>query len=292
MAAPDLSVIIPVWNSERQLALCLDALAAQQGALEGVQVIVVDNGSTDETRKVAEGYCFVEVFDEPRPGSYCARNKGLEHAKGSYVCFVDSDCIPQANWIEKIREALVKHPEAGILAGRIELFRTSAEDSETCEAYERLFLLNQEEYAKRGSSATANWTSPLSIIRLAGGFNANLKSGGDFEMASRIIAAGYPIVYCPEIVVNHPVRGRIVDTLRKRARVVGGHWTKAKVSMSAPQFALKMIKDGLSAFVQVLRKGPPNILLKAKLLGLVILLTLVGLAEHLRLLLGGTPRRA
>src|SRR3546814_12601148 len=75
------AAVIPVWNGEALLGRCLDALARQTLPRDAYQIIVVDNGSSDATRKMARSYAGVELLEEPQPGSYVARNRGIERVR-------------------------------------------------------------------------------------------------------------------------------------------------------------------------------------------------------------------
>jgi glycosyltransferase involved in cell wall biosynthesis len=290
--APEISVLIPVWNGENEIKLCLDALMAQTLPRHQFEVVIVNNGSTDRTAEVVSRYPMARLIDEPQPGSYRARNTGLAHLRGKYVALTDADCIPAPSWLENGLVAIKQHPEVGIVGGRVDLFRVSPDDSETCEAYERLFNLNQELYIRHGHCVTANWISPVEVLKAVGGFNANLKSSGDFEMAARVRAAGYPLIYCEGAAVRHPIRGKVVDVVRKRVRVLGGQWTMEKDKLSPIRFAYRTTISGARLFLRALREGPRNPWLKAKVLGLVALLVISALGEQARLMAGGEPRRS
>jgi glycosyltransferase involved in cell wall biosynthesis len=95
MPVPLLSVIVPVWNDESRIGQCIDALKRQSLDSALFEIIVVDNGSTDSTATVVSRYTNVVLLYEPQPGSYAARNTGLRHARGEYVAFTDSDCVPE-----------------------------------------------------------------------------------------------------------------------------------------------------------------------------------------------------
>lgn len=292
MNEPQLSVLIPVWNGAREIHLLLDALAAQTLDSEHFEVVVVDNGSTDCTAEIVGRYAFVRLLSEHRPGSYSARNTGLKVLRGTYVTFTDADCVPEPTWLQNALAAVKAHPEAGVVAGRVDLFRVSPEDSVVCEAFDRLFNLNQKRYAADGHSATANWTSPLQLIRDLGGFDGDLKSGGDFDLSGRICAAGYPIIYADNVVVKHPVRGQISDLLSKRRRTIGGQWKLAQGQKSFVRFAARMVRDALREAERVIREGPDDLAMRIKLVGTVALILIAGLSELVRLRLGGTARRA
>lgn len=90
---PTVSVVIPVFNTGPYLAECLDSVVAQ--TMRDIEVICVDNGSTDGSRDVLAEYARrddrVRVIDEPQRGLPRARNRGLDEASGEYIMFLDSD---------------------------------------------------------------------------------------------------------------------------------------------------------------------------------------------------------
>ena len=98
-----ISVIIPVYNSERYVEECVKSILAQ--TYSNLEIIVVDDGSTDESSmvcdKVAKTDTRMLVFHLPNGGVAKARNFGLDQAKGKYVAFVDSDDIVEENFIER-----------------------------------------------------------------------------------------------------------------------------------------------------------------------------------------------
>jgi glycosyltransferase involved in cell wall biosynthesis len=101
---PLVSVIIPVRNGERWIAETLESVLMQTyGALE---IILVDNGSTDGTRSVVRRYPTVRVVHVPTPGLGRARNSGLDAATGKYVLFLDGDDLIAPNKIERQVETL------------------------------------------------------------------------------------------------------------------------------------------------------------------------------------------
>ena len=220
-----IAVVIPVWNGEAVLGRCLDALARQTLPRGAFQIIVVDNGSTDATRDIARRYPGVDLLEEPAPGSYAARNRGIGDVRAPITAFTDADCEPAADWLENILGAAATNPGYGVLAGRIDLFDEIAQEGEVFGDYERMFSFPQA-HAARGNCATANWASETALLRDLGGFDAGLKSGGDRQMALRIRDTGRPLVYVPAMVVRHPVRASRAELVRKRQRLSGGRWDR------------------------------------------------------------------
>src|SRR3546814_17131789 len=143
------------------------------------------------------------------------------------VAFTDADCRPASDWLEKALAAAGRHPDAGVLAGRISLFEEGEAEGPVFTDYERLFSFPQS-LAARGNCATANWMSRRTIFEELGGFDHHLKSGGDRQMALRIRDAGLPLIYVPDMTVHHPVRGSRSDLVRKRRRLSGGRWNRTR----------------------------------------------------------------
>ena len=83
------SIIIPAYNAEAYLQRCLDSIFAQE--FDDYEVIVVNDGSTDGTVTLLEGYPQVKVIHQENHGMATARNRGIDKAKGEYILFVDSD---------------------------------------------------------------------------------------------------------------------------------------------------------------------------------------------------------
>ena len=81
---PDLSVIVPAWNAEKTLALCLEGLMRQTLALDCYEIIVVDDGSTDQTAEIARRFPIVYHYQENQ-GPATARNVGVSLAEGDLI---------------------------------------------------------------------------------------------------------------------------------------------------------------------------------------------------------------
>lgn len=237
-AAPGVSVIVPVRNDARRLRRCLDALAAQSLARNAFEVIVVDNGSTDDSARIARSCSGVRLLFEPAPGSYAARNAGLEAAKGELVAFTDSDCIPEPDWLANLLAAAERHPGFGAIAGHVEFFRAGEAACEACFHFERLFLMDQQANARKGHCVTANWLSPARTLREFGGFNGALQSGGDFELAGRLAGAGLKVIYAPRAVVRHPARRSTAEVEVKIRRITRGLWDYTPMKPRLPALYL------------------------------------------------------
>ncbi len=287
---PSVSVIIPVWNGQATIGKCLRAIEAQTYPAELTQVLVIDNGSTDDTTSIIRSFPGCMLLSETAPGSYAARNLGLRHASGDIIAFTDADCIPDPEWLERIVEALAQKPRAGVIAGRISTFT----DGPMTDAaiFDSLFAFRQQTLASRNQCVTANWASPAAVLKEVGPFDAELKSGGDWALAEEIAAAGYPVVYCEKAHVRHPARSSTNELIGKRKRVAGGNWHK----QAGPAGFIRLQRR---AAVDLLRKwgaiwAAPGVQLRRKLpvslLALKIWAAYSG--ELVRLAMGGSAQRS
>lgn len=113
-----LSVVIPVLNEAEVIEGTLRTLLAQDGVDE---IIVVDNGSEDDTarivRAVAATDSRIELLHEPRRGIPPARNAGFDRARGEFIARTDADTIVADDWSATIRAFLTEHPETAALTG-------------------------------------------------------------------------------------------------------------------------------------------------------------------------------
>jgi glycosyltransferase involved in cell wall biosynthesis len=98
VAAPRVSVVVPVLDMADTIGACLDALIGQSLAPNAREIIVVDNGSSDGTRDVVARYP-VTLLEERAPGAASARNRGLAAARGQLIAFTDADCVASRGWL-------------------------------------------------------------------------------------------------------------------------------------------------------------------------------------------------
>lgn len=101
MKERSISVVIPAYNEEKNIAACLSAITPQLH--DGDQLIVVDNNSVDATAKISR-QSGATVLHEKRQGISHARNKGFNEAKNQIIARTDADTIVDSNWLESIRE--------------------------------------------------------------------------------------------------------------------------------------------------------------------------------------------
>lgn len=108
MSEVKVSIVVPIYNLEKYIPRCLDALVNQ--TLEEIEILCVDDGSKDSAPQIIEDYKKrypnkVKTFHKENGGEWSARTYGLKQATGEYVGFIDSDDVPEVTWAEKLYNA-------------------------------------------------------------------------------------------------------------------------------------------------------------------------------------------
>ena len=220
---PFVAVIIPAFNDAERLSACLHTLHHQTYPADRYEVIVVDNGSSDDVAGVCSAFSRVRCLSEPRPGSYAARNTGIAASDADVLAFTDSDCLPHPDWLETAVAQLATSPANGIVGGRVVVFPKNPLRWTAAELYECVFAFPQRQRIEEEHwSVTANLFVRRSVMEAVGPFDPDLKSGGDAEWCRRAHAAGHLIRYAEDARVDHPARASVGELLLKARRVAGG----------------------------------------------------------------------
>ncbi|GGV59064.1 hypothetical protein GCM10010294_06750 [Streptomyces griseoloalbus] len=200
------SVVIPAYNSARTLAACLDSVYAQTCPIH--EVIVVDDGSTDATARIARGYPCTLVRHEPNRGVSAARNAGIAAATGDILFFLDSDEALGPDSVANALEILDADPECGCAHGVIApepLF-----DDGPVEHYK---VLHAHWWRLRGvgeveTAFFAQAAVRREVFERLGGFDERLRDSEDLEFSDRL-APHWKIVLTDRIVARHDEEDRL-----------------------------------------------------------------------------------
>jgi glycosyltransferase involved in cell wall biosynthesis len=216
------SVIVPVRNDAARIGRCLEALLAQTWPPDRLEVIVVDNGSVDETRGRVRDFPVTLLVERSARSPYAARNLGLARAGGEILAFTDADCVPAKDWIER-GVAKLAEEEVDLVGGCVE-FRFS-EPPRAAELVDALHNLdNERSIADRGVAKTGNLLVLRRVFDALGPFDGQRRSGGDVEFTARASGAGFHLAFAPEARVEKPAR-RAWALARKQYRVGRGQLT-------------------------------------------------------------------
>jgi len=197
-----ISVIIPAYNAEATLGNCLDALEAQSLSHDWYEVIVVDDGSTDQTAEIVRQYD-VQLFRQPNAGPAAARNQGAQLARGDILLFTDADCEPTPDWVERMIQPF-RSPD---VTGAKGVYRTRQRELvarfvqlEYEDKYDRMSRYDHIDFVDTYSAAYRR-----DVFLANDGFDAVFPTASveDQEFSFRLARKGYRLVFAPRAVVYH-----------------------------------------------------------------------------------------
>jgi GT2 family glycosyltransferase len=292
---PFVSIIIPVFQQWDQALLAIDALSIQTYPQNRFEILIVNNEPTGKFPVQFQPLQNLRLIHEPLPGSYSARNTGISSSIGEVLGFMDADCLPDSNWIAKAISSLLSHPNISRIAGSIEILFNDPRRRSPVELWISLFAWRQELAASRGTALTGNLFAYRSVFEKVGFFDQSLKSGGDTEWGLRANKAGFPILYAPEVRVLHPARTNWRELYHRIIRLYGGTWDVVQNQTKEKRNFLRRLGNfriGTDMLHTTLTTGKlTSFMDRLKVLSVIVFVGLVRLGEHIRLMLGGAPRR-
>jgi glycosyltransferase involved in cell wall biosynthesis len=244
---PFVSVVIPVLNDAARLRLGLEALQRQTYPTNRFEVIVVDNGSSEDIRAVTAAFSGVTYACELTPGPAAARNCGVLLSRGEIVAFTDADCLADARWLEIGVRTLQRRAPGGAVAGHVEQFARDPARPTAAELLDQTTYLNQRwGVDERNAAATANLLASTSAFVTVGLFDTSLNpSFEDWDWTTRVFRAGLPLVYSDQVRVRHPSRRTLRELLRKARRIEQGRLIYGRKHNLLAQFMLRRIVHDL-----------------------------------------------
>jgi len=218
-----ISAVICTHNRAEYLIKAIQSLIDQRTPKEKYEIIIVDNCSTDSTRRVVESFLNrenIKYIFEPSLGLSYARNTGWRNARGKYVAYLDDDAVACDIWIDKIIEVFeTVTPAPGCVGGKtIPLWEAPRPDWLSDELITGLTIIDWSDAPHTITDLNQKWlvganiAFPTDVLRRIGGFvtgldrvGKNLLSGGDVFLEKQIQKVGYICFYHPDIAVSHLV---------------------------------------------------------------------------------------
>ena len=218
---PDISVVIPVRNGSAFIADQLEAIAAAITPDRSIEVIVADNGSTDETPRVVERFTSrlpVRVLDAGSVvGSNYARNRGVESAGAERILLCDADDEVDQHWLSEMWKAFEEGSD--LVAGPIDYHRLNPPQVRAWRGADRASVVTSLGFLPTGHGANLGFTRRLH--QAIGGFDEDFVFGGpDIEFCWRAQLDGYELREVPSALVHYRLRPSLSD-LYSQSRMYG-----------------------------------------------------------------------
>jgi cellulose synthase/poly-beta-1,6-N-acetylglucosamine synthase-like glycosyltransferase len=204
---PTVSIIVPVKNGEKTLKKCIDSILNLN--YPNYELIIVNDGSTDNTQKILEEYKDkIKIINTQGVGPSKARNLAVKQAKGELVAFTDSDCIVDKEWLNELVKCFkIEENLAGVGGEQL-----SPQDESNFGKIVNNFMhsigiieyvKDEKEVVFTQHNPTCNSIYKKEVFEKLGVFKEGLWPGEDVEFDYRVTKTGYKLLFNPKAIVYH-----------------------------------------------------------------------------------------
>jgi glycosyltransferase involved in cell wall biosynthesis len=232
---PFLSVIVPAHNEEAYIELCLNSLLKQDYGLENYEIIVVDNNSTDATKKIIERFSGVKYLFKKDGPVGAVRNYGAKESQGEYLVFIDGDCLAPEVWLSRGINLL--------LSSTISAFGGRYDLEENASWIERYWLLGDKNRQSKHQDLLggAIFISKSDFLQV-NGFDETITSGEDTKLTRDLKAIGKEVVIYQDLNVVHLGNAKTVKSFIMRQAWHSENYLKTPLeSIKDPTFILTVL---------------------------------------------------
>jgi len=209
------SIIIPTFNGASRIRYCLDSLSKQTAGRD-VEILVVDDGSTDDIANVVRSYSSVRLISQANAGPASARNRGALEGRGKILLFTDDDCVPMPNWLEAMLEPF----NDGEIVGAKGIYRTHQKSltarfvqTEYEDKYRLMAALPRIDFIDTYSAAFRRDR----FLEMTGyDTSFPVACAEDIELSYRMSARGWKMVFAPKAIVYHTHPATFSSYLKKK----------------------------------------------------------------------------
>jgi glycosyltransferase involved in cell wall biosynthesis len=210
------SLVIPVFNGERHLADALDSAVAQSYA--PVEIIVVDDGSTDRSLEIAEAHPGVRCLAREHKSAPAARNAGVAASTGTYLAFLDADDMLPADKLERQVDFLRHHPEVDCVFGAQHIFAADNVDFSWMETMPE-WMRWAPQWERRGQVQPMSVVMHRAVFDRVGPFDEALLVSDDVDWVLRATELGVRMHVLDDIVLHRRAHDSNIsrdETARRR----------------------------------------------------------------------------
>lgn len=196
------SIIIASYNEAENLEKCLGSLMNLNYTAEDVEIILVDNNSTDNTSEIVQKFTQVIYLKEEKPGASFARNKGIQHAKGEIMVFIDADAEADKDWLVKITSPF-DDEKTGAVGGSIHPYNKNSIVSQYLSI--SLFSRYPRYGKKREIKGFPSCNLAIRKQHIPQGFDSDVLPhyGEDKDICYQVLKKGYKVLFEPEAIIYH-----------------------------------------------------------------------------------------
>ncbi len=205
MNRPLVSVVVPVYNGARFLTFALQSVFDQD--YRPLEVIVVDDGSIDDSVNIARSFQEVRYVHQSNQGASAARNAGVAAAQGELIAFLDADDIWTANKLSVQTHHLLEHPEVGYVVARGENFLESGMNLPV--------WLTEELFRREHTFLPSTLVVRKPVFEQVGGFDSSYMVGEDTDWFVRASDAGVRGFIVPEILLYRRIHDSNLSSQRQ-----------------------------------------------------------------------------
>ena len=203
---PVFSIIIPTRNRPKELDSCLQAITRLEYPADCFEVIVVDDGGYGSPAAVVDRFrqrINVTLFSQAHGGPSAARNAGAKRAGGNLLAFTDDDCMPKADWLQKLAARFARTPDH-LIGGRT-LNRLNKNPYSTASQIivDLVYAYYNADPSNARFLASNNVAIPAGQFHEIGGFDINFRTSEDRELCDRWRYHDFQMTYAPEAVIYH-----------------------------------------------------------------------------------------
>lgn len=194
-----LSFVVPAFNEEKYLSDCISSILADTSGRKDVEIVVVNNASTDHTRDIAALFPGIILVDEPQKGLTHARQAGYLASTGELIANVDADSRLPLGWVDKVLKSFDKRPEMAALSGPLVYYDLTPYKRFLVRVFYGLawvtYAVNSHILHVGSMVQGGNFVVRRSALEEIRGFNLGISFyGEDADLARRLPQAG-PVVF-------------------------------------------------------------------------------------------------
>jgi glycosyltransferase involved in cell wall biosynthesis len=201
------SILIPTYNGAKRIGNCLDALLPQIAANKArgreVEIVVIDDGSKDDTAAVVSRYAGVRLISQANAGPASARNRGAREARGRILLFTDDDCVPMPEWLD----AMLACFDDSTVVGAKGIYRTHQKSL----AARFVQIEYEDKYRLMANAPSIDFIDTYSAgfirdrFQEMEGYDTSfpVACAEDIELSYRMSARRWKMIFAPKAIVYH-----------------------------------------------------------------------------------------